>query len=165
MNNHQLLSRVQELQKQLSAMRQVFSRIENLSEDAFSGFEDQWPDTLESELDVLQRMFRRFQEAELKDDFLDLLVAGRPLVAELAVDAEAVAKKAANGFLSAIDTLNHEDTPSSGFTSWHWFEHAFHDFLTRQSRVLSAAKEFIQLEMDSGDSESNDISRSGYRNL
>ena len=139
MNNQQLLSRVQELHKQLVAMRRVFAIIENLSDDAFSGFDDQWPDTLECKLNELQRMFRRFHEAGLKDDFLDFLVAGRPQVAELAVEVAAAARKAANGLLGSFDTLHHEDSPASGFSSWYWFEHAFRDFLAKESRLLSVA--------------------------
>ena len=62
----------------LTAMGRVFSTTENLSEDAFSGYEDQWPDALESELRSLERMLSRFQEDESEREVIDLLVAGRP---------------------------------------------------------------------------------------
>ena len=100
----------------------------------------------------------------MKDDFLDLLVAGRPQVVEAANEAEAASSQAASGLLSAFETLNDEDPPSSGCSSWHWFENAFREFLTKQSRVLSAGNEILQLEMDSEDSESSDMSRPSYRN-
>ena len=143
MDHLELLSQIQELQRQLFSMRQTLSTVETLSEVAFNRLDDQWPESLDVELNSLHKQFHCFQKVKSAGDFLDAIVAGRLQAAELLVDAESVAKRAASGLIAAFDTLNHEQAPSLGFTSWSWFEHAFREFIAKHLSWLNAAHELI----------------------
>ena len=149
MNNNQLQNRIEKLRRQLTAMRQMFVAIENMADEGFTGYDDQWPSSLEHNLHLLEQMFRRFREAQQEEDFLESLIAGRPNIAELIVASDSTAKKAAAGFRTASETLNLDDSPGSGFTSWHWFEHAFQNFLTTESRCLSTLMDMLHRESKS----------------
>jgi len=151
MNNLQLQKRIQELQRQLTAMRQMFLTVENLADEAFAAHDDEWPPAVDDDLHLLEQTFHRFCKTLQQEEFLDLLIAGRPGIAESVNAADAAASKAATGFRVALDSLGHDDSPNSSFTSWHWFEHAFHEFLKTQSRCLSAA---MQMLLDETEGES-----------